>query len=127
MSLSTTSIQAMHSTLLKMAKSESVVEDVGTQQMEAPETKPPHPLLTAAKRLGAYGAGTGVGYSGMAGAEALSKKFRGKSLGTSPMLRHALPVLTGAGALAFQHAQNSAFSRMRGDAKKRGEHVSKDS
>lgn len=127
MSLSTTSIQYMHGALIKMAKSdtESIVEDVGLQQMEAPEPKPTHPMLTAAKRLGAYGVGTGAGIlagkGAQMGADALSRRFgSGKPLGHgSPALRAAVPLLGGAAALTFQLAQNDAFSKMRSDSEKR--------
>mgnify|MGYP000439284301 CR=1 FL=1 len=120
--LSLESVASMHRTLCKLAKEESVVEDAVGQQAESPEPKPPHPALTAAKRLGAYGAGTGAGYGLMSLAEGASKKFRGKSLGVSPTARHVVPLLTGAAGMGYQAAQSSAFKKIREDAAKRRAH-----
>ena len=117
--LSLESIVSMRRAFCKLAENESVVEDAAGQQQEQPEPKPPHPALTAAKRLGAYGLGTGVGYSAMALGDAASKKFRGRSLGVSPTARVAVPLLTGAAGLGFQVAQGDAFKKIREDSEKR--------
>ena len=123
MPLEPSMFSAAHDAFCKYAGVEPVAEDVGTQQAEAPEPKrPPHPVLTAAKRLGGYGLGTGAGMlagKGMhMGADALHKKYRGGPI-TTHGLGAAVPLLGGAAALAFQVAQNDTFKTMKSDGEKR--------
>ncbi len=119
--LNSLTLSAMSAVLEKLAE-----EERGEPQAPAAEVlpvkpkKPAHPALTAAKYLGAYGAGTGVGYGGMMLADAASKKYLGRPV--SSELFHAVPLMTGAGGLAFTAAQNSLFSRMREDSKARKAH-----
>jgi hypothetical protein len=127
MPLNSTSMQSMRRVLCKYAAGEAVVEDALGQQVEAPQpAKPPHPALTAAKRLGAYGLGTGAGMLGgmlaHKGADALHQKFKG---GPIPVrgLNHMVPLLGGAAGLAFQIAQNDAFKTIREDSAARRSHV----
>lgn len=119
MSLRARHFSAMHQTLEKLAVTReaptSVAEESAQQEQPqpVPEKKPPHPMLTAAKYLGAYGLGTGAGYGSMHGIQHL----RGKPF--SSTLGHGIPVLTGLAGLAFTYAQNDLFNRMKEDAAKR--------
>lgn len=85
---------------------------------DALEKKPEHPLMTAAKGLGAYGLGTGVGYGGLMLAEKLKPQLRDKRLMSGPA-KHIIPAATGLGALAFQFGQDSVFKRMRRNQEER--------
>jgi hypothetical protein len=100
-----------------------VDEEAAQQAQPQPERRPTHPLLTAGKVLGAYGAGTAAGYGGLLGANALSKSLRGGQPLINKMgpAMHAIPALAGIGTVAFTHAQNSLFDRMRADEERRRE------
>lgn len=113
--LNSFSMYAMREELVKLAKPESVTEDALGQQEEQP--MPTHPLVTAAKNLGAYGVGTGVGYGGSMAADALLKKYTGQ--GVNRVAMHALPVATGLAGIGFRYAQDSTFNKMRQDAAER--------
>lgn len=121
MSLSIGQLSAMHREFQKLAvvkEAPTSVAEEGAQQEQPqpePEKKPLHPALTAAKYLGAYGAGTLAGYGGMYGIQ----KLRGKPFNPQGLAVHAIPALAGFGSLAFAHAQNSLFDRMKEDALKR--------
>lgn len=120
MPLRSQSIAAMNREFQKLA-----VEDEEANQQDAMEPvdvkKPQHPALTAAKYLGGYGAGTLAGYGGMQAGQAISKALRkGKPMvGKGSVLMHAVPAMAGLGGLAFTHAQNTMFDRMREDSVKR--------
>jgi hypothetical protein len=101
------------------------------QQLEQPTpepAKPPHPLLTAGKTLGLYAGGTALGYGGLMGARAIRNVVRARK-GLPPtelfqpdsVITHAVPALVGIGTVAFDHAQNTLFDRMRADEAKRRE------
>jgi len=116
-------LSAMHREFEKLAVTReaptSVAEESSQveQPQPVPEKKPPHPMLTAAKYLGAYGLGTVLGYGGMHGVQ----KLRGKPF--SPALSRGVPLLSGLATLAFTHSQNELFNRMKEDALKRKEYV----
>jgi len=96
---------------------EDVLQQAQPEVKEAPPQKPTHPALTAAKYLGAYGLGTGLGYGAMYGLQ----KLRNKPLEPHGLAFHSIPALAGLGGLAFTHAQNMMFERMKEDALKRRE------
>lgn len=91
----------------------------------AEEYKPPHPALTAAKSLGGMGVGMLAGYGGMQAADAILKKTRGQGLPRGSKAMWAVPIMTGAGGLAYSHMQQKTLEKMRKDhlarqEKKRG-------
>jgi hypothetical protein len=98
-------------------------------QEELPEVKdaPERPWVTAAKDIGAFGAGVGAGYGGLAAANALAKRRMGKPLITSRFARHAIPVTMGAGGLLFSHWQNTLLDKMRDQSAARRAGGSKES
>jgi hypothetical protein len=98
----------------KEKRAEADVVPVEPQE-ELPEPKPAksHPWVTAAKDIGAFGAGVGAGYGGLSLANRLSKKRTGKPLVTGRFAGHAIPVTMGLGSLLFSHWQNTLLDKMR--------------
>ncbi len=88
---------------------------------EPKELKPPHPALTAAKMVGGLGVGTAVGYGGMEALDAVLKKTRGRGLPKGHAARWAVPLVAGAGGMAYSHLQQRTLEKMRQDHLKRQE------
>jgi hypothetical protein len=88
---------------------------------EAGEYQPPHPALTAAKSIGGLGVGMLAGYGGMKATDAILQKTRGKGLPRGSKAMWAVPIVTGAGGLAYTHMQQKTLEKMRQDHLKRQE------
>lgn len=76
---------------------------------------PPHPAWTAAKSIGGMGVGMLAGYGGMKAVDAILQKTRGQGLPQGSNLMWAVPLVTGAGGLAYSHLQNRTLEKMRQD------------
>lgn len=77
--------------------------------------KPPHPALTAAKTVGGLGVGMLAGYGGMKAVDEILKHTRGRGLPRGSALMWAVPLVTGAGGLAYNHLQQQTLEKMRRD------------
>ena len=110
----------MRRELLKLAAAEVVPEEPPVEE------KPTHPLITAGKRLGAYGLGVGAGFGGYQAIKKLVEGRTGRPLFTHPIAAEAvglgIPLLTGLAPLSFQIAQDSAFKRIQADRARRAKY-----
>jgi hypothetical protein len=85
------------------------------------EPKPPHQALTAAKTVVGGGLGMLAGYGGMKAIDAGLQKVRGRGLPKGNAAMWAVPLVAGAGGLAYSHLQQRTLDKMRADHLKRQE------
>lgn len=101
----------------KAAEANPPVQVAPQEELPEPkDVKPQRPWVTAAKDIGAFGAGVGAGYGALSAANALSKKRTGRPLVSGRFAGHAIPVTMGVGGLLFSHWQNTLLDRMREQA-----------
>ena len=105
----------------KLEKRADFEDEHGTGGPPLVERKPPHPALTAAKTVGGLGVGMVAGYGGMKAVDAALKKVRGRGLPKGHAAMWAVPLVTGAGGLAYSHLQQRTLDKMRQDHLKRQE------
>ena len=108
------SLPALRSMRLELEKRADADEEDYKPEAEVYPV-PPHPAWTAAKSVGGLGVGMLAGYGGMKAVDAILQKTRGQGLPQGSNLMWAVPLLTGAGGLAYTHLQNRTLEKMRQD------------
>jgi hypothetical protein len=97
------------------------VEDQAPPTAPVAAPLPPSPAWTLAKHVAGLGLGTAAGYAGMRGADALIRRAGGAGIPRGSALQWAIPLVTGAGGLAYSHLQQRTLDKMREDHLKRQE------
>lgn len=113
-------MHVMRCELEKLAEEPIEQQETQPEPLPVGEKRPPHPAMTIAKHLGAFGAGALGGQLAGMGINEASRRLTGKRLIRGPAASTALPVATGFGTMMFQGWQRRLMDQLREDTAKRG-------